>query len=143
MSKSSLELLAETIARKAHGTQFRRDGVTPYTNHLQAVVSRVTDRSLEAIATAWLHDTLEDTSETADSLRAAGIPETVIEAVKALTHTEHTPYREYLKLVAATPIAREVKIADMLSNLSDAPTLNQIRRYSTGLLYLTDYGSHA
>jgi len=45
-------------------------------------------------------------------------------------------YEDYLEDVKKNPLARTVKIADMLSNLADNPTKNQIIKYSKGLLYL-------
>jgi hypothetical protein len=57
-------LLAEQIARKAHVNQFRRDGVTPYITHPEAVVKKLGTESDDVLAVAWLHDVLEDTCVT-------------------------------------------------------------------------------
>lgn len=73
---------------------------------------------------------------TADDLRRRGVTEQVIVAVELLTRENHTAYDEYLKRIAENAIARRVKIADMLTNLSDAPTRRQIRKYASGLLRL-------
>ena len=86
--------------------------------------------------TAWLHDVLEDTSETPITLTAYGVPKIVVDAVVALTKVEGEAYPNYLSRVAGNPIARRVKIADMLSNLADSPTDHQIRKYASGLLAL-------
>lgn len=127
--------LAKAIAEKAHEGQKRRDGVTPYIKHPEAVAARVYGESDYVRAAAWLHDVLEDTSENIESLREAGVPLEVIEAVQVLTKTGED-YGWYLSRVKAHPIARKVKVADMLSNLSDSPTKQQIVRYSGGLLFL-------
>lgn len=127
--------LARTIAKKAHEGQFRRDGVTPYIEHPAAVASRA-PKSPESQAAAWLHDVLEDTNLSAADLRAQGIPARVVDAVEALTKQEGLSYEENLKRVAANELAKGVKIADMLSNLADSPTKNQIRKYAGGLLKL-------
>ena len=127
--------LAQEVATKGHEGQFRRDGMTPYIVHPAMVASKVAGDS-DAVAAAWLHDVLEDTFETAQSLREKGIPDNVIEAVEVLTKNKSVPYDEYLDRVKESPLATKVKIADMLSNLSDAPTKKQIIKYSKGFLHL-------
>ena len=127
--------LAREIATRAHAGQFRRDGVTPYILHPQAVAGRVAgDPTAEAAA--WLHDVLEDTAVTAEELLSAGIPATVVEVAQMLTHDETRSYEDYLAGIAAHPVAKKVKIADMLTNLSDTPTDRQIVKYARGLLIL-------
>lgn len=126
---------AQALARSAHAGQFRRDGSTPYIVHPQAVALRVAGDPL-AEATAWLHDVLEDTAVTAEVMRGHRIPEEVIACVRLLTKPEGAVYETYLQEVKANPLARKVKIADMLSNLADAPTDKQIVKYAKGLLIL-------
>lgn len=128
---------AESIAREAHRGQFRRDGVTPYIVHVEAVVGRLAKELPEIRAAAWLHDVLEDTKVVELTFTISGIPESVTTAVKLLTKSGQSEF-DYLYGIKKHEIARRVKIADMLSNLSDSPTTNQIRRYSRGLLYLTN-----
>lgn len=130
----SLADKAEKIARKAHAGQFRRDGKTPYIVHPQAVVSRVS--SDEEKAVAWLHDVIEDTGLSSSDLAEAHIPKQVIDAVKLLTKNDGVPYETYLEKVKTNPLARSVKIADMLSNLADQPSKKQIVKYAQGLLAL-------
>lgn len=129
--------LARTIATQAHDGQFRRDGVTPYIKHPAAVASRA-PKAPASQAAAWLHDVLEDTELSRDDLIAQGIPEDVVVAVEALTKQDDLSYEENLQRVAANELARGVKIADMLSNLADSPTKNQIRKYAHGLLRLLE-----
>ena len=135
MDADELVRLAEEVARTAHAGQFRRDGVRPYVVHPEAVASRVGDDP-QALAVAWLHDVLEDTAVTEDDLRADGFPPAVVDAVAALTKREGVSYDAYLRGVAALPLARAVKVADMLSNLADDPTDRQIVKYARGLLVL-------
>lgn len=135
MGGDELMALAEATARDAHAGQFRRDGVTPYAVHPEAVASRV-EGDPEAVAVAWLHDVIEDTAVTADGLREQGFPPRVVEAVQTLTKRDGLSYDDYLTAVAASPLARRVKIADMLSNLADGPTERQIVKYAKGLLRL-------
>lgn len=132
---------ASYIAAEAHRGQFRRDGKTPYITHPAAVVDRLVaqgNTEPAVLATAWLHDVLEDSTDaTADELRE-DMPEEVVAAVVALTHLQHVPYAEYLTIVKRNPIATKVKIADMLTNLADAPTERQILKYARGLIFLLE-----
>jgi (p)ppGpp synthase/HD superfamily hydrolase len=126
---------AAAIAAEAHQGQFRRDGITPYILHPQAVVSRVAgDPYAEAVA--WLHDVLEDTPVTVEMLREQQMPEEVIAAVSMLTKPDGADYEEYLQAIKANPLAKKVKIADMLSNLGDQPSEKQILKYARGLVIL-------
>lgn len=108
----------------------------PYVEHPQAVAERLTsDPELQIVA--WLHDVLEDSSETAASLAAAGIPEHLVEAVVLLSRDPNVSDETYYLGIRKSRIATAVKIADMISNLADQPTPKQIRRYAKGLLILT------
>lgn len=126
------------IAFEAHNGQFRRDGKTPYIEHCFAVAKRVAHLGNKYICVALIHDLLEDTKVTAHDLLAAGVDEDVVAAVQVLTKHPSRSYDEYLKTIKINNIACHVKIADMLSNLADNPTNNQIRKYATGSLFLTE-----
>ncbi|MDQ8205500.1 hypothetical protein [Pelagicoccus sp. SDUM812003] len=133
-SSADLTALAERIARDAHAGQFRRDGERPYIVHPEAVASRV--ETPEEKAVAWLHDVIEDTELEATHLQEAGVPAPVLDAVALLSKRPGLSYEDYLKGVRQNPLARAVKIADMLSNLADDPTEKQIVKYARGLLIL-------
>lgn len=133
--------IAERIARAAHSGQFRRDGRTPYITHPERVAVRAAERTGNdpvVVAAAWLHDVLEDTAETVESLQQAGIPAAVIAAVDLVTKRDGVAYDAYLAKIRQHDVAREVKIADMLDNLSDTPKDTQIVKYARGLLVLAD-----
>lgn len=135
VSHEEIAVRAATLAKAAHEGQFRRDNATPYILHPAAVVQRVAgDPTAEAVA--WLHDVLEDTAVTADDLRSQGMPEEVVACVLMLTKTEGAKYEDYLAAIRRDPIARKVKVADMLANLSDSPTERQILKYAKGLIIL-------
>jgi len=72
--------------------------------------------TLEARMAAVLHDVVEDTAVTLEQLRAEGFPETVIEAVEALTKRDGERYDAFILRVAPNPIARKVKLADLRDN---------------------------
>jgi (p)ppGpp synthase/HD superfamily hydrolase len=109
-----LESIAREIATKAHQGQLDKAD-QPYITHPEFVASQVTGD--EAKAVAWLHDVVEDTSVTFDDLRAAGLSESVIEGVDAITKRDSEDYETYLARVAANPLAKAVKLADLTHNM--------------------------
>lgn len=135
-------LLASLIARKAHDGQFRRDKVTPYITHPEAVVELLGGEHPDVIATAWLHDVLEDTDTTESDLIAGGMPYSVIQEVLILTKKRGETYAAYLRRVDMSSIARKVKIADIRHNLSDAPSPKQVVKYTNALDYLANVPHH-
>lgn len=128
--------IARQFATRAHAGQFRRDGVTPYITHPESVAKRPSGERESVIATAWLHDVLEDTSETVETMVKAGISADVVEAVKTLTKSKGVSYIEYLSRVKQNKISRKVKIHDMLDNISGDPTEMQKVKYKEGLSFL-------
>lgn len=127
--------LAKEIAFDAHSGQFRFDGVTNYIMHPLDVVNRLRFADATTRAVAWLHDVLEDTDFTADDLLNRGIPRIVVSAVLILSKDDQE-YEDYLAEVSKYPITRQVKIADILSNLSDNPTKKMVAKYSNALSLL-------
>ena len=123
MASSQAEI-ARSIAERAHGGQLDKAG-RPYIEHPAHVAAHVDGDA--AKAAAWLHDVVEDTGATFDGLRAAGISEEVIEAVRLLTHDPATPYMEYVRRIRENPMARAVKLADLAHNsdLSRLPMVTE------------------
>jgi (p)ppGpp synthase/HD superfamily hydrolase len=109
-----LEAIAKEIATKAHQRQFDKSD-QPYITHPEFVASQVIGD--EAKAVAWLHDVVEDTSVTFDDLGAAGLNERVIESIDAITKRNNEDYETYLARVAANPLAKAVKLADLTHNM--------------------------
>jgi (p)ppGpp synthase/HD superfamily hydrolase len=126
------------LVEKAHFNQYRRDGKTPYIEHIYAVEKRVSHFGNDYRAVAVCHDILEDTKVTYSDLENEGIPENILKAVEILTKSDDISYDEYLYSIKCNELARKVKIADMLSNLADNPTDKQIKKYAKGLLFLVD-----
>ncbi|MDO4478680.1 MAG: HD domain-containing protein [Lachnospiraceae bacterium] len=139
---SSLVELAHGIATKAHEGQVDKAG-KPYIDHPVHVASRLeTD---EEKAVGLLHDVIEDTSITADDLLKAGIPQNVVDAIKAMTHPDHLDYFEYLKELKQNPLAVKVKIQDLLHNSDlsriEKPTAKdfaRLEKYKKALAFLTE-----
>lgn len=126
---------AEKIARKAHEGQLRRGG-QPYIAHIERVVQSLEGEDQDVLDTAWLHDVIEDTPHTKESLINEGIHRHIINAVVAMTHDKHQPYDEYILQVRANPMSRIVKIADIIDNLSDNPTDRQTEKYKKAVAVL-------
>ncbi|MDL5349674.1 hypothetical protein QSH16_17360 [Proteus faecis] len=133
---------AHELAKKYHDGQTDKAGVA-YINHPEYVASLVTTD--EEKATAYLHDTLEDTSLTVEQLKNAKIPTAVIDAVSVLTKNRNEDYFSYLEKVKHNPIARKVKLADLQHN-SDLTRLNHLEKkdmdrlvkYKKAQLFLTE-----
>lgn len=125
---------SDAVAEFWHRGQYRFDGVTPYIVHPRAVAASV--KGLLEKQVANLHDSLEDTECTTIDLFYYGFSVEVVEAVVVLTKKDGQTYEDYLALVKANPLAKAVKIADMLANLNDTPTKNQVKKYAKGLQFL-------
>ena len=124
---------ASSIARKVHAGEFRRDGVTPYISHPEAVAKSLEGENSYVVATAWLHDGLEHGKLSVNQLKEEHVPPQVIAAVILLTKESDETYEEYIQAVAKNSVARKVKIADIRHNLSDAPTERQVAKYTKAL----------
>ena len=85
-ASSDLVATARRLAAHHHDGQVDKAG-QPYLGHIERVADRVSHLEPEVVATALLHDILEDTDVAADDLAAAGIPAAVIDAVVLLTKT--------------------------------------------------------
>ncbi len=83
-------------------------------SHCQAVAAQL--NTTEEKIVGWLHDVVEDTKITFNDLEKEGIPEYLIEAIKAITKIPGEPYHRYIQRVRGNKIALSVKIADMRHN---------------------------
>ncbi len=133
--------IAYELAQKTHEGQTRRDGITPYFNHVVDVARVAGDRfgfDDELIATAFLHDIKEDCDIDNECLESYGFSKMVIEAVNLLTLDKRISYEENIRAIknSNNQLAIKVKIADNLSNLSDDPTDKQILKYAKSLQIL-------
>ncbi|MDC0912652.1 HD domain-containing protein [Paracoccaceae bacterium] len=116
---------AERFARVCHAGQCRKGAAKePYTIHLQEVSSLVEKwgGSKEAIAAAWLHDTVEDCPPTSHEDLVAEFGDRVANFVAELTDDKSLPKpkRKELQIENAskkTPEAALVKLADKTSNV--------------------------
>lgn len=140
---TSVAVKAEEIATRLHKGQYRRDGKTPYIVHPMRVARRFAggfDDSEVLQAVGWLHDVLEMCDTSHGQLLAELGSREIVDAVDALTRRKGETCLAYLMRLESNKSAKQVKVADMLDNLSDTPTLNQIISYASGLVYLLNKG---
>lgn len=111
---------ASSIAVQAHKGQVDKCG-RPYILHPMRVMHslEVQGASDHVLATALLHDVVEDCPQwSLIRLNHFGLPVEVVSAVQAITHLSGEPNVDYLQRVIRNEIARQVKIEDVLDNLS-------------------------
>ncbi|MGW6446711.1 HD domain-containing protein [Lentzea sp. NPDC055074] len=137
---------AIALATSAHDGQVDKSG-RPYIGHPLRVMASVTGEHAQMAAV--LHDVIEDTPVTAADLTARGCPAVVVDAVVALSHLPEEPQEDYLRRVAANPLALSVKYADIGDNLSparmarlDEATQDRLKaKYARALGLLEEYVS--
>ncbi len=105
--------LSKAIAIVAHKDQVDKGG-HPYINHPETV-SRFCS-SIEGKIVGWLHDVVEDTPITLETISNLGFPDTIVEALRCVTKEEGYDEDEYYARIKNNPIAKEVKLADLKHN---------------------------
>ena len=136
------------VAAKAHSGQTRSSG-GPYISHPIAVSEIIKkyypgDVTLQKIA--LLHDAFEDAIDygnvenedellqmITDAASSVGEARQIIRTVLSLTHQKDAPYTEYVTALINRPQALQVKLADMLHNLSTSPSERSKKKYSKAL----------
>ncbi len=132
---------AVQIAVKAHAGQWDRGGL-PYILHPLRLMLQMS--SPAAMMVAVLHDVVEDSAWTLESLRKEGFPEEVIAAVDALTHRAGETYDDYLQRVKQNPLAVVVKLRDLEDNSNilrlqalEEKDCRRLQQYHRAYRYLT------
>ena len=158
MTEKTMIEKAKKFAAEYHKGMVDKYG-NPYMEHLIRVADRVREMEYDFVdetseiemyvATAYLHDIIEDTDCTREDLVAL-FPESVVEAIFRLTRKEGMTYAEYIERILsrdiiptlAGKIARVVKLADLLDHLA-GPTPcppNLVKRYEKSLYRLISKG---
>ena len=130
---------ARLLAEKQHQGQVDKSGI-PYILHPTRVAERM--KTPEEKVVGWLHDTVEDTGLSLSVIEQQFGFETA-DAVDAISRREDESWEEYLQRVKLNPIARSVKISDLIdnSNLSrlEDITIKDVKRqekYNLALQFL-------
>lgn len=111
---------ALALAGEAHAGQLDKAG-RPYIGHPRRVMEAFDDELHRIVAA--LHDVVEDATERGYDLArlaASGVPTEALAAIDALTKRPGEPLETYWARVAADPVARAVKLADMADNSDPA-----------------------
>ncbi|MEG2656825.1 MAG: hypothetical protein RR891_11715 [Clostridium sp.] len=114
---------AISIAVKAHKNQKDKSG-QPYILHPLHVMMKM--KTEEEKIVGVLHDVVEDTSYTLETLENHGFSCEVIEAIDCLTKRNNEDYSNYIDRIASNPIATNVKIQDLEHNM-DLKRLKDIK----------------
>ena len=139
MTYSTDVAAARDLAIGIHAGQTDKAG-QPYIGHLDRVAKRLSDPRAQVVA--YLHDSIEDTGIDAAFLTEKFGDGTAYSVLK-MTHSPRTPYMDYVRAIKDDPIARQVKISDLIdnSNLSRLPLVTirdaeRQRKYNDALQLL-------
>ncbi|MBO4926394.1 MAG: HD domain-containing protein [Clostridia bacterium] len=103
---------AQEWAERLHQGQADKSG-KPYIRHPARVAGRL--QTPEAQVVGWLHDTVEDTGLSLSEVEKEFGIETA-KAVDAVSRKDGEDWDAYLLRVKKNPIARQVKISDLIDN---------------------------
>lgn len=112
---------AIALATKIHSGQTDRYG-EPYIQHPFRVMMEMGTRTAKIAAV--LHDVIEDSDLTTEDLEKRGFSADIVFAIDCLSKRDGEKYDDYIERVKASPLAVEVKLADLEDNMD-------IRRAST------------
>ena len=117
---------AELFAKSKHAGEFREDGITPYSKHLDDVVNRLKSLGVideQIFCAGWLHDTIEKTETTFDNLYEqfeSEIAVLVSSISKDMTLTRKKRERAYsIQLKESSFNAKLIKLCDISANLGE------------------------
>jgi len=117
---------AKKLAKKKHAHQTRKDGKTPYFNHLKKVVRNLEDFGItdkEILCAGWLHDTIEDTDIDYDEIYEKFGKKTadyVAWVTKDTRLIKAKQEKQYISQLRKSPWqAKVVKLGDILANFED------------------------
>jgi len=123
---TDIVLNAKKFAQDKHRNQKRKDGVTPYFDHIEGVVNRLKNLGIsdkESLCAAWLHDIIEATDVTFDQINERFGREIAV-IVLSLTKDKTIPkkYREaqYINQLKNSSFQTKIiKLCDISANLRD------------------------
>ncbi|MDW7641453.1 MAG: HD domain-containing protein [Nitrosarchaeum sp.] len=119
-------LSAKKFAQEKHKNQKRKDGITPFSDHLEGVVNRlknlgITDKNI--LCAAWLHDIIENTNVTFNEINErfgreiAVIVLSLSKDKNILKKDLETVYANQLK--DSSFQSKIIKLCDISANLKD------------------------
>ena len=123
---ADIVLNAKKFAQDKHKNQKKKDGVTPYIDHLEGVVNRLKNLGVldnESLCAAWLHDIIEKTDVTFEQINERFGREVAV-IVLSLTKDQSILKKDrevqYIKqLKEASFQSKIIKLCDISANLKD------------------------
>ena len=103
------------IAVEAHRGQIDKAGKI-YILHPIRVMLRGKNETEQIVGI--LHDVVEDTPVTLDSLRLEGFPDEIINALSCITKENGEEYGHFIDRVMTNPLATQVKLYDLEDNMN-------------------------
>jgi len=145
LNELSLIDKAIDLAMDVHSSQFRKISKKPYFLHpfrvYQAAISNGLSKQEQIIS--LLHDVYEDGQNKKYIINRIKelFGSVVLKAIILLSHDKNVDYNKYLLFLAKqNKIVLNVKILDIIENLSDAPNKKQKDKYINGIIYLLKNG---
>ena len=129
LTKKAMKLCFE-----AHKNQTDKSGL-PYVYHPLHLAEQM--KTEESTVVALLHDIVEDTDYTFEDVQSQlDCSDSIIDALKLLTHDDSVPYLDYVARIKDNPIAKAVKLADLEHNsdltrleVIDEKALERVEKY--------------
>jgi len=119
-------LKAQKFACEKHKNQKRKDGITPFSDHLGGVVNRLKNLGIvnqNVLCAAWLHDIIEDTDVTFDKINEIFgnvISVLVLSLSKDYVLPKKQREAQYIQQLKDLPLqAKIIKLCDISANLKD------------------------
>lgn len=119
--KLNPEMVASAIAMCYHFGQKDKGG-NEYYEHCRRVAEASSNTDERVVG--YLHDVLEDTKCDIEYLKHCNVDGYIIDAIIAMTRNENEKYFDYIDRLKKNPIARKVKINDVIDNM-DLRRLNR------------------
>ncbi len=117
---------AQKFAYEKHKNQKRKDGITPFSEHLEGVVNRLKNLGVanqDVLCAAWLHDIIEHSDTTFDEINEIfgnSISVLVLSLTKDSELSKKQREAQYIQqLKDSTLQAKIIKLCDISANLKD------------------------
>lgn len=117
MFYSDLVKKAMKIALDVHKDQVDKGGY-PYIAHPLHLAEQMATE--DGTIVALLHDVIEDGDISLDYLKSEGFSDEVVKAIDLLTRKRSQTYSEYILEISKYPLAKSVKIKDLMHNLDES-----------------------
>ena len=110
-------MLDKAISITAQAFEGKYDkGGHPYILHCLYVMNQMPAQDTDLRCLAVMHDLVEDTRWTLDSITNLGFSSRVLQGLSLLTHDHSIPYDDYIRAIGTSKDATLVKLADLRHN---------------------------